>query len=245
MRKKTMTVLSVILVSYALITLVAVSPQFGNMIIFVAGILLGLDVLFYDRMNKKGKKIINTLMILSLVFSLSLTAVMVSAAHGHPALVENTDQTLIILGAKVNGNSPSLMLSRRLSAGLAYAEAHPQCQIIVTGGKGDNETMPEGIVMKQWLTHHGIQEKRILVEQQARNTGENLKYSSRIIEQNDLNPDIVIATDSFHQLRARILAQSSGLNKVQTVNADTPLLFKPMYFVREWFGLIKAVVFKK
>ena len=244
MRRKSMLGIASILILYSLITMAAVSVQFGNLVLMAAGIFLTVDAFCYPNYTKKGKRIVNGILILSLTAALILTGIMLMAAHGCTAQ-QGSNRTVIVLGAKVNGDQPSLMLSRRLSAGLEYAMNNPDSMIIVTGGQGENESMAESTVMKQWLIRHGISSDRILEEDQACNTGENLSYSEKIMTEHSLNREVVIATDSFHQLRARILAEQAGLEKIETVNADTPLLFRPMYFVREWFGLVKAVIFKK
>ena len=115
----------------------------------------------------------------------------------------------------------------------------------MTGGQGEGETYTESAVMKKWLTDNGLEAERILEENQARNTGENLKYSLQVLRQNELSEKVVIVTDSFHQLRASILAKQLGIEQIEAVNSDTPPLLIPMYTVREWFGLVKALVLQR
>ena len=115
----------------------------------------------------------------------------------------------------------------------------------MTGGQGSGEDYAESTIMKNWLVENGLETNRILEENQARNTGENLKYSLKLLRQNNLSENVVIVTDSFHQLRASILAKQLGIEQISAVNSKTPVSLIPMYTVREWFGLVKALVLQR
>ena len=50
-----------------------------------------------------------------------------------------TPCTVVVLGCKVKGTVPSLMLQRRLEAAKDYLQQHPDIPCIVSGGKGTVE----------------------------------------------------------------------------------------------------------
>ena len=54
------------------------------------------------------------------------------------------------------------------------------------------------------LTESGIDSSRLYMEDKSTNTTENIRNSMKIIEDNDLNTDITIVTDGFHQLLSLI-----------------------------------------
>ena len=71
---------------------------------------------------------------------------------------------LIVLGAAVHGDTPSLALQHRLEGALDYMEKYPESVAIVSGGKGQGENISEALCMYNWLTEHGISADRIIFE---------------------------------------------------------------------------------
>lgn len=86
---------------------------------------------------------------------------------------------IIVLGAGVNGRSPSLSLRTRLDAALAYAQDRPDVPIIVSGSQGQGEDISEARCMADWLTARGVDPERVWLEEKADNTRENIAYSWR------------------------------------------------------------------
>lgn len=177
-----------------------------------------------------------------LIYGLILTATMFAFASVKPK--ENA--TAVVLGAQVQSQGPSVMLWGRINASRDYLNENPLAYAVVTGGKGDDEPMAEGECMYEKLVNYGISKNRIYVEDKAINTQENFEFSYKIIQKNNLNTDIVIVTDFFHQLRARIIARQVGIKgNVGAVNTDTtPLYYFPTFVVREWFALPYQVLFR-
>ena len=62
----------------------------------------------------------------------------------------------IILGAKVNGEKPSLSLQYRLDAALDYAKQYPHVYLILSGGQGAGEHISESEAMRRFLIENGI-----------------------------------------------------------------------------------------
>lgn len=198
-------------------------------------------VFFYQHIPCKWRKVCNLLWLAGAVMVLGVVGVMLSAAHLNPPDEANPPQTVIVLGAKIVGDQPSLMLSRRLDAALRYLEQHPQANAVVCGGLGTGQTYTESTVMKNYLVERGIGSERIFEENASVNTGENIAFAAAIIEQNRLDTRVVICTDGFHQLRAAIFAKSNGLVP-SSISCKTPWGLVPMYYVREWVGLAKALL---
>ena len=149
---------------------------------------------------------------------------------------------VIVLGCKINGSYPSLMLQSRLDAAYDYLSTHENSVCIVSGGQGDTETMPEATVMKRVLVEKGISADRIIEEPESLNTSQNLKFSAEIIEQNGYSTDVAIVTDYFHQFRGQFFAGKQGLNAF-SVPAETQSWLFPTYWVRETMAVYKALIF--
>ena len=82
---------------------------------------------------------------------------------------------VVVLGARVDeGGNPSYSLLWRLEATLEYMNAHPDCVAVLSGGQGADEPMSEAACMHDWLVGHGVDEDRLIMEDQSTNTLENL-----------------------------------------------------------------------
>lgn len=130
--------------------------------------------------------------------------------------------TVIVLGAGLHGDQPSLTLRSRLEAALEYLNEHPQAVAVLTGGQGPHETTTEASAMARWLTERGVSPQRLYLEEQASDTRENLRFSKEIIEAEKLPGPVAVLSNSFHLYRAEILAGQAGLGEVQTLPAPVP-----------------------
>lgn len=157
---------------------------------------------------------------------------------------------LIVFGAGVNGTQPSLTLESRLEAALAYIHVQDargqDMPVVVTGARGRDEEISEARCMADWLTERGVDPDRILLEEQATNTAENLKYSIALLSEHgvDATADIAFCTSDYHMCRAMYLR---GYPYVVPVSAELPARYWPLtlnYYIREAFAMAKAIVFR-
>ena len=151
------------------------------------------------------------------------------------------EATVIVLGCKVNGEEPSLMLRRRLQRALLYLQQNPQANCVVSGGMGENESYTEAHVMKKYLVENGIDPSRIYEEDRSTNTDTNIQNSLALIEQEGLSDNLIICTDGFHQLRAWLYVRRYGA-QATAISGKTPLLVVPSYAVRELCGILKMLL---
>jgi len=134
--------------------------------------------------------------------------------------------------------SPSGSLNRRVQACYEYLVENENSKAVLSGGQGSNEPMSEAQCMYDILVKKGISKDRLFIEDKSTNTDSNLINSYKIIEKNNLSENIAIATDGYHQLRARIIANRQGKSgKVGAVNAKPIRSVIVTYWVREWFAI--------
>ncbi|MBQ7981688.1 MAG: YdcF family protein [Oscillospiraceae bacterium] len=183
--------------------------------------------------------IISAIAVALVILAAVISAFMISAANSPPP--ENT--TVIILGCKVKGERPSLMLSKRIDAAYEYLSANPSAMCIVSGGQGSDEIMSEAECMKRVLVEKGIAEERIIMEDKSTSTDENLCFSLEKMQENGLSGSVTIVTSEFHQLRAKMIAENYDL-ETYAVSAPTVWYLLPTYWVREWFGVTYQYIFK-
>ena len=152
---------------------------------------------------------------------------------------------LIVLGAAVYKDQPSLTLVRRLEGAMDYLNAYPESVAIVSGGMGPGETVTEAKAMHDWLIAHGIPEERILQEPRATSTQENLAFSFQIIRERGDEPDghVAIVSSAYHLYRAKLMARMQGV-EAAGVAAPWGYFFVMLnYFIREAFGVTHLWVF--
>ena len=157
---------------------------------------------------------------------------------------ERKVSAVIVLGAGVNGREPSLSLTKRLEAALGYLSDKPGIPVVVSGGRGGGEEITEARCMADWLTEHGLEECRIILEERASNTRENIDFSLALLraEGIDTTDNIAVVTSDSHLARAAVLF---GTPNMVPVAAHMPACYWPLtvnYYAREAFGLARAMV---
>ncbi|PIC71480.1 vancomycin resistance protein [Sporosarcina sp. P18a] len=147
----------------------------------------------------------------------------------------------IILGAKVNGEVPSLSLRYRLESAVEYATQFPHVQLVLAGGQGKDEDISEAEAMYRFLQQHGIAKERLVMEDQSTSTNENLQFSQNIIPE---VAGVTIISSDYHLARARFLARQIGWES-DVVAAKTPESIKAKVLIRERLALLKTWLFRR
>ena len=153
---------------------------------------------------------------------------------------------LIVLGAAVYGDQPSLTLQRRMEGAMDYLDRYPDAVAIVSGGMGKGETVTEGQAMYDWMTAHGVDPARLIVEDRATSTEENLENSFAVIRARGDEPQgrVAIVSSAYHLYRAKLFAEKLGVTDAAGVAAPWGRFFVMLnYFIREAFGVTHFWVF--
>ena len=180
--------------------------------------------------------IITSLVTIGASYVVVISGFMIAAALKAP----NENSTVVVLGCKVNGKNPSLMLSKRLEAAYEYLNENKNAVCIVSGGKGSNEEISEAQCMYNYLTEKGIASDRIIMEDKSTDTNENMKYSVQYIS--DFSSPVGIATNNFHIFRSKLLAKGQGLTHVSGIASGSDDVLFVNYMVREAIGIVKDFV---
>ena len=153
---------------------------------------------------------------------------------------------VIVLGAGVNGETPSLTLRTRIDAAAAYLEEHPDVPVVLSGGQGPGEAITEAECMRRALVRRGVDESRLYPEERSTSTQENLRYSRAILEELGVDPArrVAIVTSDFHLCRPRLMW--GGDTAAVPAHLPSALYFQCLtvnYFIREAFGLAAYFVY--
>ena len=150
---------------------------------------------------------------------------------------------VIVLGARLYGDLPSPALLERLRVAKDYLLENEDSRVVVTGGQGTDELIPEAHAMENFLVENGIEEDRIIVEDKATSTFENMKYSRELImEEGIISPKVLIVTNKHHIFRAKLLAERQGMDPYGLPASIPPSIVFQSY-IREYFAVVKSVIF--
>lgn len=149
---------------------------------------------------------------------------------------------IIVLGAQVREDGPSVVLKYRLDAAVMYLNENPDTMCIVSGGQGGNEPFSEAEGMAEYLLDKGIEEDRIILEDRSTSTVENIQNSKKLMKETYQNVGIV--TNNFHVFRAVRIAKAQGLKGVYGIAADSNVLYLPNNVLRECCGILKDWIMK-
>lgn len=118
--------------------------------------------------------------------------------------------TIIILGAKLIGQTPSMILKLRLDEGIKLYHEGYAPTIIVSGAQGKDEEISEAAGMKNYLIHQGIPAEKILLDDKSFNTHQNLANSQAIMQEKSFKTAIIVSNSS-HMRRSLVLAYNLGI----------------------------------
>lgn len=189
---------------------------------------------------KPVKAVCLTLAILVILAFLITEGLIFSGMLQKPS--KNLD-TLIVLGAQVNGTKLSNSLKLRLERAKEYLNENPETIAVVSGGKGSKEEISEAEAMYEYLVSQGIDETRLIKEDRSTNTNENLKYSLALLEEkSNKKPEdlrIGIVTNGFHVFRGTSIGKKMGCRQIEGVPAKSNKFLQLNYLVRECLGIWK------
>ena len=190
--------------------------------------------------GKVLRTILSCLLCFGILIFLGTEIIILNASKGSP---ETDCPYIVVLGAKVNGTSPSLSLSDRIRAAENYLKAHPDTIAVLSGGQGPGEDITEAEAMRRVLEETGAV---LLLEERSTSTEENLAFSKEVLKEHGVDAEsarVAIVTNGFHVTRACMLAYEQGYSEVFGIGAPLPWWLQGNYYLREAFALIKDMIF--
>lgn len=213
--------------------------------LFFGALCCGFFALLHKRPEKPFRILRITAMAILLVGFGCFMAAEFPVVSGSRSDPDTAADYVIVMGAGVNGLEPSLSLQNRLNTAYTWLLDHPDGIAILSGGKGRGEDITEAQCMFDWLVQKGIEPERLLLEDQASNTYENIQYSLALLQAQDLPipTEIAIVSSDYHLCRIRMIAGYFGVDSLCQA-AHTPYL--SLYVncaIREAFALWEIWVF--
>ena len=130
-------------------------------------------------------------------------------------LPEDESLCIVVLGFQLHPDgSMADELRGRCETALRCAEKYSKALIAVTGGgtAWQNPNATEAGVMAAWLTEHGVDASRILVEDESRTTADNAVFTSALLrERHPEVKSLAIVTSDYHMPLGVLLFQEQAL----------------------------------
>ena len=114
----------------------------------------------------------------------------------------------IVLGYALENGEMTEELTGRCDAAVAAARAFPDSILVCSGGAtgGNNpEKHTEAGLMKSYMSEEcGIDPERIFIDERAMTTDQNMLYSMKILQEQQVGT-VTVVTSDYHQLRGQTL----------------------------------------
>ncbi|WEV39839.1 YdcF family protein [Lactobacillus sp. ESL0684] len=152
---------------------------------------------------------------------------------------------LIILGAGLyQGEIVTPLLAARINRAIQYAlkqvaKGRKMPKLIMSGGQGSDEKVPEAQAMAEYAIARGINPKDILRETESKNTYQNMLFSGQLAAKDAGNNSYKAKffSNNYHIFRASLFAKKAGLS-ANGVGCYTRFYFLPNAIVREFAGVL-------
>ncbi len=146
---------------------------------------------------------------------------------------------IIVLGAAAYDAKPSPVFEERIRHGIDLYKRGLAPTLIFTGGYGGKGArFSESQVARRYALRQGVPDKAILIESLSRNTHDNLRQASQVMQQHNLHK-VIIVSDPLHMARALRISQDLG---IQAVGSPTPTS-RFRTFATRWRFLLQEVYF--
>ena len=193
------------------------------------------------RILKKITAFIFALILLTPAVILGINHYVKSSAEEYIVDADETDSDfdcILVLGCKVNGDSPSLMLRDRLSQGVGlYGVASDR--ILMTGDHG-RDGYDEVGVMKAYAEERGVPSEDIFEDHAGFSTYESMYRAKEVFRAKK----ILIVTQEYHLYRAIYDARALGLDAYGVIAEPSMDYGNQLYFdFREVLARNKDFVF--
>ena len=234
--RKAFLIMGIICVIYGLIVIFLIGTGNWFSIFYLCA---GVTLLMMSRGQGRIWKLFSYAFFVILILFILVEIRIISYAMKGP---EKDADYLIVLGSQVKAYGPSVDYRSRLEKAYEYLLENEDTVVITTGAQGHDEPVSEGRGGSEYLKNKGLDEKRILIEENSYDTLENIRNAGEIIKGNggDIKEDkVVIVSAIYHLYRASYIAEKVGYGNVSCYGGHGLLILLPHYFTREFFALIK------
>ena len=228
-------VFAAVLVIQAVITLLCTNYNIEVRLNFAYAVLVFLGGVILGEGGKVLRIIATAAVIAPLIFGCVLFAC------GAKDNADGSEKAIIVLGCGIDGEQVSPKLARRLDKAIEYFNEHPDKPVIVSGGQGAQEDIPESTAMKRYLVSKGVPDGMIIEESNSTSTFENFEFSKDIADTLPGGDKIVFVTSRFQIYRASRYAAGKGF-EAHHIGARVPFYELPANYLCEMLAIVAEYV---
>ena len=242
------TIVGIIVAIYGFILCIMSNINLGVVLVVILGVFLINIGIFYEKIKELTKsgffKYFKVFVII--IFCIEFILVSFIAVFGIVDNVSYNEDAVIVLGAGIRGDKVTLPLKMRLDKAIQYHSKNPDALIVVSGGQGFQETVTEAYAMEKYLVEHGVERNKIIKEEKATSTTENMEFSKVLLDQYfEDNYSIVVVTNNFHVFRGTSIAIKTGFNDVSHMHAGLQWYNLVPCYLRESLAVLKMLILDK
>lgn len=143
---------------------------------------------------------------------------------------------VVVLGARLDENAKvSGQLKSRCDTAIDFAKKNPNTKIIMSGAVSGTAEISEAAGMKAYAVERGFPAQRILLEEKAENTNENIRYSYDLMESES---KFAIVSTNYHLQRGLLIARKYNMDCIG-IPATTDWRTAALGFINEIFKYIR------
>ncbi len=230
--------LGVFCILCAVVLTLAYGCTAGNALALTAGAAFVALGWFYRRFPRWAQRTVAAGTLAVGVFFAAMITVI--AVRGGQDSAAGTEDYILVLGCGIRGEEVLPTLRARLDRCMEYMAQNPQATVVVSGGRGRRETVSEAAAMKKYLAGRGIDPARIITEEHARDTRQNMRFSRHIFDSLAAGRPYSVAcvTSRYHVMRSAALARREGLD-ARFAGARTAWYLWPSAYFREVLSVVK------
>ena len=146
-------ILATALVAYSLMLVFLSNFNMGNLMVWVLTAAITACAIWHKPLagwlRTGAGRVVGIVLGVLLVAYLALIGFVTVSGYANPPTGQ--EQVMIVLGAGLRKDKPSMLLRYRLDKAYEYAAEHPDLLIVTSGGQGRDEWIPEGQAMRDYL----------------------------------------------------------------------------------------------
>lgn len=149
----------------------------------------------------------------------------------------------IVLGAAVDGDTPSPVFRERIAHGITLYNDARVSHVLFTGGQAESDTLAESEAARVMALEAGVSGEAILIETESQTTMRNLAEAQSVMQDAGLNSAIIVS-DPLHMRRAMEMAEELGMDaqasatpttRYQSFGTKTQFLAREIYFMHHFW----------
>ncbi|MGM9551556.1 MAG: YdcF family protein [Clostridia bacterium] len=236
---------TVLFVNGAFMSLVS-NFNLGIILTLLAGTFFLSWGVFYEKIREITKmgvlKWVKRVVVMLILIEIALVSFI--AIYGQSDNVSYSEDAVVVLGCGIRGDRVTVPLAYRLNSAIEYHKKNPNAVIVVTGGKGFQETITEAEAMEKYLISHGVDPDKIIKEEKATSTNENMRFTKEILDKHFAKDySVVVITNNFHIYRSVSIAKMEGFENVYHKHAGLKWYNMAPCYLRESLAVLKMWMF--